>query len=91
MIKVKVEAEPVTTQSRIVSAPEKSFSGVPMEALLTDPLTAAAKGVEALKELKESKGLKESLLSSVPIPTFQMDDVSVDFTMEVKESNNNGK
>lgn len=91
MKEVKDDVEFVMTQSKVMSAPEKSFSGVPIETLLTGPLTAVAKGIEELKELEESEGLKEPLLSLVPIPTFQMDDVSVDFTTKVKESINNDK
>ena len=66
MIEVKDDVEPVTTQSKVMPAPEKLFSGLTMEALLTEPFTATAKGIEELKEskeLEESEGLKGPLLS----------------------------
>ncbi len=84
MIEIKEPEEPVTIQSKTESAPEKSFAGIPLKDFLIGPFTAVAEGEELLRKLKEQN---KPLLSSVPIPPFKMDDVSVDFTMDVKESN----
>jgi len=73
-----IKKEHIMTQNKVVSISKAAFSGVPKASLILDPLIVVAKGVE---ELKEAMISTVPLLSSVSIP---MDDVSVDFTMEVK-------
>lgn len=76
----------------------ESFSGIPIETLICEPLIAASKGQQTLefhmvrpvnaddKTAAKEVTIKAPLISLTPIPALKMDEVSVDFDMEVKVS-----
>lgn len=78
----------------------QSFDGLPIESLISEPLIAATKGQLELASVylnspvinndrtitMKDGNIQAPSLSLVPVPTFNMDELTVSFDMEVKTS-----
>ena len=78
----------------------QNFNVLPIESLISKPLIAAAKGQQELASVylnspvinndrtitMKNDNIPAPLLSLVPIPAFNMDEITVNFEMEVKTS-----
>lgn len=71
------------------------FTGLDMEELIGKPLKAADEAKKRLNQSTEEfikeigfddQHIKCPLLSLVPIPNLHIDDINVEFDMEIKES-----